>query len=70
MLSLGRLEAANQAFFKVWLYRLRVRYYFIVTFVGLIGEMRKVRGEVRIGGSLAYCAQTPWIQNASLVGLL
>ncbi|KAF9516365.1 hypothetical protein BS47DRAFT_1371770 [Hydnum rufescens UP504] len=34
---------------------------------GLVGEMRMARGEMKLGGSLAYCAQTPWIQNASLV---
>ncbi|KAH8806665.1 ABC protein [Flagelloscypha sp. PMI_526] len=33
---------------------------------GLIGEMRKTRGEVCYGGEIAYCAQTAWIQNATL----
>lgn len=33
---------------------------------GLIGEMRKVRGEVTFGGRVAYCPQTAWIQNATL----
>ncbi|KAF8318754.1 ABC protein [Clavulina sp. PMI_390] len=33
---------------------------------GLIGEMRKTEGEVRFGGRLAFCAQLPWIQNATL----
>ncbi|PSR78986.1 hypothetical protein PHLCEN_2v7173 [Hermanssonia centrifuga] len=33
---------------------------------GLIGEMRKVQGHVSFGGSVAYCAQTAWIQNATL----
>ncbi|KAF9447357.1 multidrug resistance-associated ABC transporter [Macrolepiota fuliginosa MF-IS2] len=32
----------------------------------LIGEMRKTRGEVVIGGSIAYVPQTPWIKNATL----
>ncbi|KAF5360296.1 hypothetical protein D9758_009166 [Tetrapyrgos nigripes] len=32
----------------------------------LIGEMRKTRGEVVFGGSVAYVPQTPWIRNASL----
>lgn len=26
------------------------------------GEMRKLRGEVRFGGTVSYVAQTPWIQ--------
>jgi ABC-type transport system involved in cytochrome bd biosynthesis fused ATPase/permease subunit len=34
---------------------------------GLIGEMRKTRGEVCYGGEIAFCAQTAWIQNATLV---
>ena len=29
---------------------------------GLIGGMRKAKGSVRFGGSLAYCAQSAWIQ--------
>ncbi|KAH9949979.1 P-loop containing nucleoside triphosphate hydrolase protein [Amylocystis lapponica] len=33
---------------------------------GLIGEMRKVRGNVSFGGRVAYCSQTAWIQNATL----
>ncbi|KZS94671.1 ABC protein [Sistotremastrum niveocremeum HHB9708] len=33
---------------------------------GLIGEMRTTSGSVKFGGSVAYCAQTAWIQNASL----
>lgn len=37
---------------------------------GLIGEMRKVKGEVSIGGRVAYCPQTAWIQNATLVSCL
>ena len=38
--------------------------------MGLIGEMRKVHGRVSFGGRVAYCAQTAWIQNATLVRLL
>jgi len=34
-----------------------------------IGEMRKVKGDVTFGGSIAYCPQTAWIQNASLVSV-
>ena len=34
---------------------------------GLIGQMRKVSGSVTFGGRVAYCSQTAWIQNASLV---
>ncbi|EJD02283.1 multidrug resistance-associated ABC transporter [Fomitiporia mediterranea MF3/22] len=32
----------------------------------LIGEMRKVNGEVVFGGSVAYVPQTAWIMNATL----
>lgn len=28
----------------------------------LIGEMRRIAGTVEFGGSVAYCAQTAWIQ--------
>lgn len=34
---------------------------------GIIGEMRKVSGNVTLGGRVAYCSQTAWIQNATLV---
>ncbi|EED80008.1 predicted protein [Postia placenta Mad-698-R] len=33
---------------------------------GLIGEMRKIRGNVTFGGKVAYCSQTAWIQNATM----
>ncbi|KAF9565380.1 ABC protein, partial [Agrocybe pediades] len=33
---------------------------------GLIGEMRRIRGQVTFGGRVAYCPQTAWIQNASV----
>ncbi|PPQ72540.1 hypothetical protein CVT26_004018 [Gymnopilus dilepis] len=33
---------------------------------GLIGEMRKTAGSVTFGGSVAYCPQTAWIQNATI----
>ncbi|KAJ8072221.1 hypothetical protein PM082_015779 [Marasmius tenuissimus] len=33
---------------------------------GLLGEMRKISGEISFGGHVAYCAQTAWIQNATL----
>ncbi|KAF9020670.1 multidrug resistance-associated ABC transporter [Hymenopellis radicata] len=32
----------------------------------LIGEMRRLNGEVVLGGSVAYVPQTPWIRNATL----
>jgi ATP-binding cassette subfamily C (CFTR/MRP) protein 1 len=35
--------------------------------MALIGEMRKVKGSVTFGGRVAYCSQTAWIQNATLV---
>ena len=34
---------------------------------GLIGEMKKISGDVTFGGRVSYCAQTAWIQNATLV---
>ena len=34
---------------------------------GLIGEMKKVSGSVTFGSRVAYCSQTAWIQNATLV---
>lgn len=32
----------------------------------LIGEMRRTRGEITFGGSVAYAPQTPWIRNSTL----
>jgi len=32
----------------------------------LLGEMTKTQGKVRVNGSVAYVAQTPWILNASV----
>jgi ABC-type multidrug transport system fused ATPase/permease subunit len=29
---------------------------------GLIGEMHRTEGSVRVGGSVAYCSQSAWIQ--------
>ncbi|KAL0954619.1 hypothetical protein HGRIS_003577 [Hohenbuehelia grisea] len=33
---------------------------------GLIGEMRRTSGSVKFGGSVGYCPQSAWIQNASI----
>ncbi|KAF8150782.1 ABC transporter [Crassisporium funariophilum] len=33
---------------------------------GLLGEMRQTAGSVTFGGTLAYCPQSAWIQNASI----
>ncbi|KDR78885.1 hypothetical protein GALMADRAFT_244528 [Galerina marginata CBS 339.88] len=33
---------------------------------GIIGEMRQTSGTVVFGGSVAYCPQTAWIQNATI----
>ena len=33
---------------------------------GLMGEMRRTEGKVSFSGSTALCAQTPWIQNATV----
>lgn len=32
----------------------------------LVGEMKRTKGTVSFGGSIAYASQTPWIQNISL----
>lgn len=32
----------------------------------LVGEMRRERGFVELGGAVAFCPQVPWIQNATL----
>jgi len=34
---------------------------------GLLGEMKQLAGTVVFGGSVAYCSQIAWIQNASVV---
>ncbi|KAG6334059.1 hypothetical protein ID866_5033 [Astraeus odoratus] len=33
---------------------------------GLIGEMRRTSGTVEFGGTVSYCAQSAWIQNATI----
>lgn len=33
---------------------------------GLIGEMRKTAGSITFGGSVGYCPQSAWIQNATI----
>ncbi|KAI0822453.1 P-loop containing nucleoside triphosphate hydrolase protein [Trametes gibbosa] len=33
---------------------------------GMIGEMRRTAGSVRFKGSVAYCPQSAWIQNATV----
>ncbi|KAG2017864.1 ATP-binding cassette transporter [Coprinopsis cinerea AmutBmut pab1-1] len=33
---------------------------------GLIGEMRRTKGSVTFGSSVAYCPQSAWIQNATI----
>ncbi|CCO28288.1 Oligomycin resistance ATP-dependent permease YOR1 [Rhizoctonia solani AG-1 IB] len=33
---------------------------------GLIGEMRREKGDVKFGGSVGYCPQTAWIQSATV----
>ncbi|KAF0492846.1 ABC transporter [Gigaspora margarita] len=32
----------------------------------LIGDMKRIKGEVLFGGNVVYCPQTAWIQNATL----
>ncbi|KAF9914155.1 hypothetical protein BX616_008850 [Lobosporangium transversale] len=32
----------------------------------LVGEMRKISGSMEYGGSIGYCPQTAWIQNATV----
>jgi ABC-type multidrug transport system fused ATPase/permease subunit len=33
---------------------------------GIIGEMRRTAGTVKFGGSVGYCPQSAWIQNATI----
>lgn len=33
---------------------------------GLIGEMRRTTGKITFGGSVGYCSQSAWIQNATI----
>ncbi|KAH6913063.1 ATP-binding cassette transporter YOR1 [Coprinopsis sp. MPI-PUGE-AT-0042] len=33
---------------------------------GLLGEMRRTKGATTFGGSVAYCPQSAWIQNATI----
>ncbi|KAJ7056631.1 ABC transporter [Mycena amicta] len=33
---------------------------------GMIGEMRRTSGYTKFGGSVGYCPQTAWIQNATI----
>ena len=33
---------------------------------GLLGEMKRKRGEVSISGTVGYCGQTAWIQNSNV----
>ncbi|KAI0035413.1 ABC transporter [Vararia minispora EC-137] len=33
---------------------------------GMIGEMRRLEGSVKFGGTIGYCSQSPWIQNATI----
>ncbi|CAG8569610.1 26962_t:CDS:10 [Dentiscutata erythropus] len=32
----------------------------------LVGEMKRIKGDVSFGGNVGYCPQTAWIQNATL----
>ncbi|EIW85846.1 P-loop containing nucleoside triphosphate hydrolase protein [Coniophora puteana RWD-64-598 SS2] len=32
----------------------------------ILGEMKRVNGDLAVHGSIAYCAQQPWIQTASI----
>ncbi|CAG8836536.1 6097_t:CDS:2, partial [Gigaspora margarita] len=32
----------------------------------LVGEMRRIKGEISLGGKVGYCPQAAWIQNATL----
>lgn len=32
----------------------------------MIGEMKRTKGEVTFGGSIAYVPQSPWIRNATV----
>lgn len=37
---------------------------------GLLGEMTRTRGKVTFGGTVGYCPQSAWVQNATLVSLI
>ena len=32
----------------------------------LVGEMRRIEGVIKLGGTVAFCPQTAWIQNATV----
>ncbi|CAG8856864.1 3522_t:CDS:2, partial [Gigaspora margarita] len=32
----------------------------------LVGEMKRIKGEISLGGKVGYCPQAAWIQNATL----
>ena len=32
----------------------------------LVGEIQRIKGQVKLGGSVGFCPQSPWIQNATL----
>jgi ABC-type multidrug transport system fused ATPase/permease subunit len=34
--------------------------------LALLGEVRRLSGTVTLSGSVAYCGQRAWIQNATL----
>ncbi|KAL7754223.1 hypothetical protein RI367_000204 [Sorochytrium milnesiophthora] len=34
---------------------------------GIIGEMKRTAGSVKLSGTVAYCSQSAWIQNATLL---
>ena len=36
---------------------------------GLLGEMTRTHGKVTFGGTVGYCPQSAWVQNATLVNL-
>jgi ABC-type transport system involved in cytochrome bd biosynthesis fused ATPase/permease subunit len=32
----------------------------------IIGSMTKISGRIQVSGTIGYCSQTPWIQNATM----
>ena len=70
----GPKEVKEEALFKLKHIDLRVPRGQLVAIVGavgsgktsllqgLIGDMRRTDGSVRVGGSVAYCSQSAWIQ--------
>jgi hypothetical protein len=56
--------AALALFMSMWSFMITKSLTLVVD--ALIGEMRRVSGSVVVGGSVSYCPQRAWIQNATV----